>query len=290
VGGRPLPDGVLAVSEVDELVARALALDDDNEQEDEEYWQIVLELQQRGDRETFEAARALCLAEPDDARCLGAAVLAQLGARDGRPFLEESLPLVIGLCREGASDDVLAASLHALGHLQDARAVPSVLAQRRHPDPTVRLAVAQSAEGVAGEPPDPEVVAAVVELSRDEDDDVRNWATFSLALLFEIDTPGVREALHARLDDPDEVTSAEALAGLAARGDPRAPDAVGTRLLAATEGGFSDHAVAELIVDAAELLGDPRFIAALATLREQEDDPDWCERLTEAITSCASPA
>ena len=287
MGGRPLPDGVLAVPGVDELVSQALALDDDNEDEDDRYWEIVLELQRRGDRETFEAARALCLAEADDARCLGIAVLAQLGSRDGRPFLEETLPLVIGLCHDGASDDVLAASLHALGHLEDARGIRPVLAQRGHRDPTVRLAVAQSAEGVAGEPPDPQIVDAVIELTRDEDDGVRNWSTFSLALLFEIDTPAVREALQERLEDPDEMTAAEALAGLAARGDTRAPDAVLARLLAGIEGGFSEHAVAELVVDAAELLGDPRFIPALATLREQEQDPDWCERLTEAIASCA---
>jgi HEAT repeats len=268
----------------DELVARALALDDDDENEDEEYWAIVLELQRRGDRETFAAARALCLDASDDARCLGVAVLAQLGSAEGRPFLEESLPLVSALCAEGgASDDVLAASLHALGHLQDPRGARAVLAQRHHPDPTVRLAVAQAAEGVAGEPPDPAVVAAVIELTRDADDGVRNWSTFSLALLFEVDDPAVREALLARIGDADEATSAEALGGLAARADPRAADGILDRL----RGPFSEQYVADVLVDAAEQLADPRFIPALAMLREQESDPDAYERLSEAIASCA---
>lgn len=270
------------------LVARALALADD-EDEDEAYWEIVFELQQRGDRETFDAARALCAGDSDDARCLGVAVLARLGVDDGRPFLEETLPLVLGLCTSSASEDLLAASVQALGQLHDPRSAAAVIARGNHPDATVRLAVAQSAEGVAGEPPAPDVVDAVIALTRDDDRDVRNWATFSLALLFEIDTLAVRDALHARVDDPDEVTVAEAIAGLAARHDPRAPALVLDRLRAATERGFAGPAIAETIVDAAEQLGDPRFIPALATLRVQEDDPDVCERLTEVIAACSEP-
>ena len=170
------------------------------------------------------------------------------------------------------------------------RGAQSVLAQRHHHDPTVRLAVAQSAEGVAGEPPDPAIVEAVIGLTRDEDDGVRNWATFSLALLFEIDSPAVRDALIERLVDPgrDDVhRGARRACGTRRRARARV---VLARLRAAAEDGFAEHAVAELLVEAAELLGDPRFIPALATLREREDDPDWCERLTDAIASCAEPS
>ena len=228
-----MADDALADLATDELVERALVLDDEDEHDDDAYWAIVSELQRRGDRETFEAARRLCLEDSDDARCLGVAVLSQLGAPAGRPFLEESLPLVIALCEGTASEDVVAASVHALGHLSDPRGAAAVLSQRRHPDATVRLAVAQAAEGVAGEPPDRAVVDAVVELTRDEDDAVRNWSTFSLALLFEVDDPVIRETLHARIDDGDAATSAEALAGLAARNDPRAAPALLARLQAA---------------------------------------------------------
>jgi HEAT repeat protein len=272
----------------DEPVERALVLDDEDEHDDDEYWAIVSELQRRGDRETFEAARVLCLADSDDARCLGVAVLSQLGAAAGRPFLEASLPLVIGLCGEAASEDVVAACLHALGHLQDPRGAAAVLSQRTHSDATVRLAVAQAAEGVAGEPPDPAVVDAVVELTRDEDDAVRNWSTFSLALLFEVDDPVIRETLHARIGDDDAATAAEALAGLAARNDPRAAAALLARLQAAGKPPFPEQYVADVLVDAAEQLGDPRFIPALAMLREHAANPDAHARLTDAIATCAA--
>jgi HEAT repeat protein len=231
VGGRPVPDGLLGDDPLGELAAgelveRALALDPDDEQDDERYWAIVAALQERGDRETFEAARTLCLAASDDARCLGAAVLAQLGPDEQRPFLEESLPLVLALCGEGEPEDVLAVAVRALGWLGDTRGAAAVLAHRRHPEATVRFAVAESADAVAGEPAAPAVVDALVELTRDADEDVRDWATLGLLRLLDAD------------DD----------------------------------------------------LAQPRFIPALATLRERDADPDVQDRLTDAIARCAPAA
>lgn len=254
----------------DQLVARALVLDDDDERQDDEYWAIVAALQRRGDDDVFEAARELCLEPSDKARCLGVAVLGQLGAEHGRPFLDESLSLVLELCADdGASEDLLAACLHALGSLEDARALDAVLAHRRHADATVRLAVAHALPQVADEPPRPAAVAAVTELLRDSDDDVRDWATFSLGSLFELDTPAIRDALVQQLDDRNDGVAAEAMAGLAARGDVRASDAVLARLAAAVEGEFRDAHVAELVLEAAAQLGDPRFAAALEALRRR---------------------
>jgi HEAT repeat protein len=253
----------------DELVARALVLDDDDEAQDDEYWTIVAELQRRGDGDTFEAARELCEEQSDKARCLAAAVLGQLGREQGTPFLEQSLPLLLALCTDAASEDVLAASLEALGSLEDARALGAVLAQRRHADATVRLAVAHALPQVAGDPPQGVALDGVIELTRDDDDDVRDWATFSLGSLLEVDTPAVREALLARVDDADEGVSAEALAGLAARGDARANDALLRRLEGAIARPGGDPHVADLLVEAAEQLGDPRFLPALEILRER---------------------
>jgi HEAT repeat protein len=234
VGGRPVPDGVLGPARSGgdpldelapgELVEQALALDPDDEQDDDRYWEIVAALQRRGDLETFEAARALCRGASDDARCLGAAVLAQLGPDEEHPFLEESLPLVLALCGDQASEDVLAVAVRALGWLGDPRGAAAVLSHRRHPEVTVRFAVAESADAVAGDPPAAAVVDALVDLARDEDEDVRDRAAFGLLRL----------------------------------------------------------------LDADEDLAAPRFIPALATLREREEDPDMRDRLTDAIARCAT--
>jgi HEAT repeat protein len=171
------------------------------------------------------------------------------------------------LCREGASPDVLAASLHALGSLEEPSALAAVLAQRLHADQTVRLAVAHALAPVAGDPPQAAAIEAVMQLMRDEDADVRDWATFSLGSLLEVDTPAIRAALLGRLGDDDEGVSAEALAGLAARGDERANDELLSRLDAAITRPFENPHVAELLLEAAEQLGDARFLPALAILR-----------------------
>ena len=61
---------------------------------------------------------------------------------------------------------------------------------------------------------------------------MRDWATFALGTLAEADSRQLRDALAARLDDPDEDTRLEAVHGLAVRGDPRA-EAPARDLLAA---------------------------------------------------------
>jgi HEAT repeat protein len=75
-------------------------------------------------------------------------------------------------------------------------------------------------------PPDhAEGMSLLIEMSQDEDSEIRDWATAGLAGL-EADTPQIREALAARLTDEDLRTVAEAARGLAIRGDERADQGV----------------------------------------------------------------
>ncbi len=74
-----------------------------------------------------------------------------------------------------------------------------------------------------GDEPTEEMVAVAIDLSLDSDKDVRDYACFALAAQWrEVDTPALRDALAARLDDIDRDTRSEALLGLAYRRDPRA--------------------------------------------------------------------
>ena len=79
-----------------------------------------------------------------------------------------------------------------------------------------------------------DVLAALIELSADASSGVRDWATFALGTLAREDSEALRDALAARLDDPDEETRLEAVHGLAVRGDHRADDTA-RDLLAAHE-------------------------------------------------------
>lgn len=260
------------------LVAHALRHD----HESKEFWSAVHELQRRGDRETFELAAHLARSADDASSVLGLNILAQLGFSEGRPFLEESLPLVLARALErDAETAVTVAAIAALGHLGDDRGLDAVLRNVQHPDDDVRHSVAVALPSVAGDPPSAEAVDALIELMADVDSDVRDWATFGLGSQLEVDSPTVRDALATRLDDPDGDTAGEALVGLAARNDVRAVD----RLLMWLE----EPDCGNLVVEAAATLGSPKLLPALLRLKEQgwdQDDPrEW---LDQAIEACSA--
>ena len=80
---------------------------------------------------------------------------------------------------------------------------------------------------------------------------MRDWATFALGTLADEDTPALRDALAARLDDPDEDTRLEAVHGLALRGDHRADDAA-RDLLAGTARPTRRRLARHLLAETAE--------------------------------------
>ncbi|MFF5972662.1 ankyrin repeat domain-containing protein [Streptomyces sp. NPDC012769] len=153
---------------------------------------------------------------------------------------------------EPAERELALAVAFALGECGDPGVVPELLAFAAHPDAEVRRQVAASLTGLVPLG-DGEAVSVLVSLSRDHDPRVRDWATLALAEL-PGDTPAVREALAARLTDPDPDTSAEAARGLAIRQDPRAVEAL-ARILA---DGDPEGAPRETALAALDHVRDPR--------------------------------
>lgn len=264
-----------------ELIAQALAL---TGVDDDARWDRVCELHGRGGQQIFIAARDLCASPVPRDRRLGADILGQLGYRLGRPFLEESLPILMGLCERDTDIEALDAALAAIGHLHDPRALDAVLRFVDHDSADLRLSAAIALHCVVGDEgqEDPRGVEALIALTRDEDEDVRDWATFGLGRQLELDTPEVRQALADRLDDPHADVVAEAVAGLARRRDGRAAQAV-RRLLAEDD-------VHVLVVEAAEELADPGLTAALAALQTAGWARTDFERrvLQDALDECAA--
>lgn len=227
------------------LIERALANDDED---NHSYWAVVRELQQRDSRVTLNAMVDLCKKNSEASQRLGLNVLAQLGFRSGRPFLEESLPVVLAFCDPNLSAPVLVDAIAALGHLHDLRGLEPVLRCSTHRDADVRFQVASSLPYVAGDPPDPRAVDALIILMGDGKSEVRDWATFGLGTQLDVDSESVREALLTRMRDPDGDTAGEALVGLATRGDQRVIDEIRALLGSPTVG--------NLIVEAAAKMGD----------------------------------
>ncbi|MFC5829130.1 ankyrin repeat domain-containing protein [Nonomuraea insulae] len=215
-----LEDAAGTHTPTDRLVARALAHRDIDE--DAETWWIVADtLDKRADDETYEALVRLCLSEDAREREFGVDTIAQFGVADGdKPFLERTLPLLQKMVTTEGHPQVLRSVLAALGHQGDPRALPHVLdilsrpGHKRTMTDAIALADVLPSE-------DEEGLALLIEMTGDEDSEVRDWATAGLAGLA-ADTPRIRDALAARLTDSDLRTVAEATRGLATRGDERA--------------------------------------------------------------------
>ncbi|MBG6137994.1 HEAT repeat domain-containing protein [Longispora fulva] len=132
---------------------------------------------------------------------------------------------------------------------EDPLELPVILALADHDDPQVRQAVAAQLPLLADPKPEA-VIAALLRLTCDPFPDVRDWACFALGTQCpDIDTPELRDALAARLADPDNETRCEALFGLAQRRDPRALPAVARAL--------AHENVWLMEIEAAGALGDP---------------------------------
>jgi hypothetical protein len=130
--------------------------------------------------------------------------------------------------------------------------------------------------------PDPELVDTVIRLSADDDASVRDYACFSLGQQWaEVDMPAVRAALVARLEDDDNDTRCEALAGLARRQDQRALPFIREALAGPTP--------SRLEMEAAGSLGDPSLHALVLDHLDGWDDDGAPGGLAEAVRRLTDP-
>lgn len=238
-----------------ELIAAVLAAPDDPE----DGWLPALrELQNRPTRETFDAAIRLLASDAIPERELGVEILGQLGGSGSdpnRPFREESVLALLELLAHEREPPLLESLGFAFAHLDEPRGVAPLSALANHPAERVRFAVVHAMLGHA----DDIAARTLLQLSTDTDDDVRDWATFGIGTLLRLDTPTIRHALLARLDDAHHDTREEAMYGLAVRLDPRAVPVL-LDFLEEYEGPMLDSALLIL----ADHLDDPRLSEAVA--------------------------
>jgi methionyl-tRNA formyltransferase len=274
--GRPDPaltdfwlDPRLPGRTLDELIETAVREWDS----DAEWPPYLAALTWRGDEATLAAALELLGRDDPRARAVGAYVLGQLGIPE-RTLPQESAA-ALERHAEGEEDpEVLATIASAFGHLGEPYGLETLLKLRRHADPRVREG---AADALAGRD-DERVFDALVELTADPEPGIRDWATFALGTLSPQDTPTLRDALAARLDDSDDSTRIEAVHGLALRGDARALDA--TLDLLGEVGPHDDggnaadtiwkrYALTQATVRLAALTGDARLKEHLPALDER---------------------
>ena len=207
----------MTAEDIDELFAKTLTGD----YEDDAPWQAVSALRLMGSREVFSRAAVWCKSKDPLTRARGIDVLAQLGKTADRPtnsFPEESYAIVSSLLQQERDLRPLASAIAALGHLDNPLAIPLIAEYRPHPSAEIRFGVACA---LGSFPNDPRSAGTLLLLTEDADENVRDWATFGLGVLGDLDSTDIRDALFRRLGDPNEDVREEAMVGLGKRRDQR---------------------------------------------------------------------
>lgn len=250
---------------IDELVALALIDDSDGSP-------ALIVLQQRTSRDVFDKAIQLCEGENPKGRVLGVEVIMR---QPGLNFKSEAAAIVCNMAQTETDFGVLEVLAYALSHLDVDDRSSYLKRMAAVPDSDTRQAVAYSLCLLE----DDVAVKLLIDLSADEDDEVRNWATFGLHPRDKKlpDSPEIRNALFARVHDPHEEARHEALLGLAQYKDGRVVEPLIDALNA--------ESVWELAVEAAEEIGRPELLSHLTKLRVWWDvNPELLDRAIAACT------
>lgn len=236
-------------------------------------------IQYRGGLEEYTVAAEYSLSADAHKRRVAADILAQLGWQE-KAFHEESVQILARLLTD-ADPAVLQAAAIACGHRHSALTVQQLVVLADHPSRNVRYGVSY---GLAGQH-NPQAIRALIQLTKDSDRDVRDWASFALGSQTELDTNDLREALRDRLTDADPEVRGEALVGLARRHDGQLKQAI----LDSLNGDFHG----DWMLEAAETMRDPDFVPALEKLRERMDrdlPARFFDSVDKALLACSRKA
>jgi HEAT repeat protein len=207
----------MTLEHINELFAKTLLGD----YEDDAPWQAVQELRRIGSREIFDRAAEWCRSREPLVRTRGLDVLAQLGRTLDHPsnsFPDESFSIVSSVLKDEQDIRPLDSAIAALGHIGNPGGVPLIIQHQSHPDSNVRFSVACA---LGSFPNNPLSAECLLLLMKDEDEEVRDWATFGLGVQGDLDSVEIRNALFERLSDSNEDVRNEAMASLGKRRDQR---------------------------------------------------------------------
>ena len=246
-------------------------------QDEEEYWSHIAILHQRGTICEFEAAKELCISADPIKREIGADILGQLGWSE-RTFQTESVEILIGLLTD-PEEDIVTSAAFSLGHRNDPAAIPELVKLIHHPNDRLRLGVTT---GLSCHE-DSQAIEGLIVLSKDDSEEVRNWATFGLGTQIETNSPEICNALLVSLTEENQEIRGEALVGLARR---QHPDTI--QYLIKELNGSSINV---LILEAAAIQASTELYPLLLTWKEAEGEADnsYFESMLEKALEACNP-
>ncbi len=268
-------------AEVNALVVKILGADEDAR------YEAAAVLSRLG-RQAVVVAHGLIASPITRSREMGCYVLGQVSDPEQEQWtrLPDGIPALLTVLETDPDERVRGWAAIALGHHDAEEATPllCLLAAAFSPDARFDAAWALGSfgEGCWERSPQFKVMAetALLALTHDEDEDVRDWAVFGLHL-GDHNTPEVLSRFWEALDDGCAEVRGEAAAGLGKFGDrsfiPRLIE-----LLESETG-------APLYFEATEYLGDPALLPAiLAAEQRWRDSLDEGEEMHHYVTSAVA--
>lgn len=217
------------------------------------YWKYINELRKRKSKDIFNQSILLTESENVKERIIGINVLAQFGFP--RLYKNTILKKFFHLLKNESDKDAISALLYGIGHNNENLTVKQIdllCTFKKHKSSRIRFSLVFA----LCTRQEPNAIQTLIDLSKDKDVEVRDWATFGLGTQLEIDNQAIREALWNRIADKNEGPRFEAIVGLAKRKDLRIKDILISELENIDEFGT-------LILESIEEFNDKDFITLL---------------------------
>lgn len=224
-----------------------------NNKSNKNYWNFIGELRKRKEEGIFERSIELTKSEIAKEKIIGINILAQFGFP--RLHSKEILKRYFDLLKTETDKNVISSILYGIGHNNDnlsEKQINIICDYKNHKSVNVRYSLVYALLSIDKIKP----IDTLIELSRDKDSDIRNWATFGIGTQIETDNKIIREALWERVSDKDKITRFEAIVGLAKRKEENIKEILKKELLEIDEFG-------NLILEAIEEFDDKEFVTLI---------------------------
>jgi len=250
-----------------------------NNKSDRTRWDNISVLRSRPSQKLFLKCVNLIKAINPKRRTLGIDILAQLGTTP-RPFFKQTIKLYFDLLNNETNPEVLMVLFYAIGHNNEKlskRQIDKLCTFSDTKDNLIKEGLVSALLGVN----DLSAIDALIKLSSDKLNHIRNWATFGIGTQVERNNKRIREALWDRIKDQDQETKLEAILGLAKRKDKRVNEIIRQELLNGEYG--------TLLLEAIVETGDKHFLPLLRqNLKLGKGDkgikPEWLIDLKKCIS------
>lgn len=265
-------------TDVNGLVARMLADDEDAR------YEAALALARLG-RPGVQIALSLLSSAEIRARYMACYMLGQISDPDQDKYvkLTDGIPALLHVLETDPDDTVRASAACALGHLDAVEATPLLCLLAVSDSVEARFDAAWALGSFYWDRSlqfKAMAESALLALTHDSDEEVRDWAVFGLHQ-GDHDTPQVRTRFWAALDDPYPEVRGEAASGLAKFGDRTFIP----RLIHLLE----NDILMSLYFEAAQVLGDSTLLpAVLAAEQRWRDDLEDGEEMDSTVISAVT--